>query len=921
VSDTGDRADADAQVERFAALVALPAGERAAALAALAISDGERAELAQLLAADDAPDAALGAGIARSAARTLRTTPVAGRLGPWRLLREIGAGGMGTVFLAERADGTFEQTVAIKLLRGFPTQDGRRRLRQERQLLAQLDHPYIAHLIDGGETDDGQPFLVMEHVEGLPVPAFAATAQLDRAGRIRLIDGIAQALAHAHQRLVVHRDLKPSNVLVRADGTPRLLDFGVAKLVDLGSSVGATSTRVGTPGYASPEQRLGGAVTTATDVYALGVLMRELLTGRTPLGTPCRPPLAAVAVDADLGGIIAKATSDDPADRYPTMEALRDDIGRWQAGRPVRAARNTAWYRTGKFVARHRAGVAAATLAVLVVAAFVWRLGVERDRAELARGLEAQQRQAAEQAAQTAQATLDFFGGLLAELSPDGNIDAPITLRRMLERGSDRIDRELPEGAPQTPLVNTYLGAIYVLLGEPADAEARLRAGLDAMIRQGHDHGPTFGRAARDYATVLVELGRLPESSDWLQRSAQAYRAGPGPGSAAEAAGSDIQAHIFAERFEQAEQAARAALERAHADGAPAEAIATLDIQLAVALNAQSRSEQAQAAAVAALARLDAVGLGRSMFVYQLEQELGRAQLRLARPAQALASFDRARAVYVQGRGEAGFLLIVLDEWRTTALQALGRLSDARRLVEATQARWAAAAGRPPDALSRHGLAWAYAVEGDLASAQDLVRRNLADGPGFAGLTAMQARHVRLASARILGLAGSHADAVALMQAELKGAAKPGRPGDLQRWRLYLGESALVAGDWPQARREIGRAEKAIKAGADPMPDWHLELSRVRGRLALAQGRLDDAERDLAPLPGLHEASPAYRRAIAALDLAALRDAQGRRDEATALVRDQLPVLRASVLPTHPDRQRAERLAERLDTAVTATVD
>jgi eukaryotic-like serine/threonine-protein kinase len=908
-----EQANRDAQLARFAQLIELEASERGAALAVMAIDAQQRAELSELLAADAIPDTALNASVAHGAIQAFAPSRTGDRLGPWRVLREIGAGGMGTVFLAERADGTFQQQVAIKLLRGFPTDEGRRRLRQERQVLAQLDHPYIARLIDGGETEDGQPFFVMEYVEGLPVPTYAAAKNLNRLERVELIDRVAEAVSHAHQRLVVHRDLKPSNVLVRDDATPRLLDFGVAKLVDSSAGEGLTSTRVWTPGYASSEQKQGRAITTATDVFALGTLLRELLSGKTPNGPPCQPHLSPVVIDADLAGIINKATSEQAADRYPTIEALRDDFKRWREGRPVRAARDTPWYRVRKFVFRHRTSVGVLVLAIVGLGIFIWRLDVERARARQAEARAAQQRIAAEQSAQTTRSTLDFFGGLIGELSPDGDIDAPITLRRMLERGTDRIARELPKGAPQAPLVNTYLGSIYALLGEPADAEPLFRSGIDAMSAQGLEHGPTFARAALDYANLLAEVGRLPESFIWLKRAAAAYRADPSATNEADATSCDVQAHIFAERHVEAEQDARRGVAQAIAGHANPEAIATLQQQRAVTLNALSRSAEAEATAVDGLARLNKAGLARSMFVYQFEQELGKAQLNLRRPSDALASLDRAREVYVQGRGETGFLLIVLDEWRTTALQDIGRLSEARSLVEQTQARWAKAAGREPDALSRHGLAWAFAIEGDLASAARLSRAILADAQGFTGLTPAQAQHIRLASARIIGLAGDPTSARNIVQAEIERSSPSDSQDDLRNWYLYVGESALEAGDWAKAQRDLDVAAKSIEASDHPTAQqWRLDLARVRGRLALAQAQFDDAERDLSPLLTLQSNTPAYRVAIAALDLAALRVAQGRVEEAKNLVRTHLPILRASVLPTHLDRIRAERLAKKL---------
>ena len=264
----------DQIAELFEHLVDLGDVDRESVLAELA--PPLRAHLRNLLVADRNPHDPLSALIG-GALHHDEGLP-GQRLGAWRVLRELGAGGMGTVLLAERADGQYTQQAAIKLIRGFSTEDGRRRLRMERQILAELDHPNIARLLDGGETADGQPYVAMEYVAGVELLDYLATHRLTLLQRLDLFDHIADAVQHAHQRLVIHRDLKPGNVLVRSDGEPKLLDFGVAKLIDIGidSDARHTSTRVWTPGYASPEQKQGKAVTTTTDVYSLGVILCEI---------------------------------------------------------------------------------------------------------------------------------------------------------------------------------------------------------------------------------------------------------------------------------------------------------------------------------------------------------------------------------------------------------------------------------------------------------------------------------------------------------------------------------------------------------------------------------------------------------------------------------------------------------------------
>ena len=223
-----------------------------------------------------------------------QTDGLAGQqVGPYRIIREIGRGGMGAVFLAERADGEFEQKVALKVVgRSFADTELKRRFRQERQILASLNHPNIARLLDGGVSKDGEPFLAMEHVEGMRIDVFADAQQLSTRERLGLFQQVCAAVQYAHQNLIVHRDLKPSNILVTAAGVPKLLDFGIAKLLDAEADGVHTVTALGvmTPEYASPEQVRGQAVTTATDVYSLGVVLYELLAGRRPYRVKSRKP-------------------------------------------------------------------------------------------------------------------------------------------------------------------------------------------------------------------------------------------------------------------------------------------------------------------------------------------------------------------------------------------------------------------------------------------------------------------------------------------------------------------------------------------------------------------------------------------------------------------------------------------------------
>src|SRR5712664_85981 len=307
------------------------------------------------------------------------------RIGSYRVLREIGHGGMGAVFLAVRDDDAYRKQVAIKLVRAFSASDLLvDRFRQERHILAALDHPNIARLLDGGATDDGLPYLVMEYVEGVPIDEYCEAHALSLRDRLALFRTVCSAVQFAHQNLVVHRDIKPANILIAADGTPKLLDFGIAKLLSpelAARGQAATAFPMMTPDYASPEQVRNEPITTASDVYSLGVLLYRVLTGRGPYRVPTgavlevieavrdqepqRPSAIVPKLAGDLDNIVLRALRKEPRERYASVDELSADIRRHLEGQPVSARKATVPYRAGKFVRRHKVGVAAAALLFL----------------------------------------------------------------------------------------------------------------------------------------------------------------------------------------------------------------------------------------------------------------------------------------------------------------------------------------------------------------------------------------------------------------------------------------------------------------------------------------------------------------------------------------------------------------------------
>jgi serine/threonine protein kinase len=386
----------------FDEAVELPRAERDAYLRR-ACGDDEalREEVDALLSESESVPLESGVG---EAVRALDAIPAGTRVGPYELVEEIGRGGMGTVHLARRADGAFERDVALKLVGpGLDAAYFLGRFEEERRILASLAHPNIAALLDGGTTDDGRPFLVMELVDGRPVDVYCREENLSLADRLRLLRDVCAAVQHAHRNLVVHRDLKPSNILVTKEGVPKLLDFGLARILtpEAGADRTATQYRLLTPAFASPEQVRGEPITTASDVYALGVLLYLLVTGRKPYRatttddyaallnavlTEEPPRMAAAApeakIPADLEAIARKALRKEPSGRYGSVEALSADVERFLAGRPVAARRGGTAYRARKFARRHWVGLSATGLIAASLVAGLLAANHERRRAE-----------------------------------------------------------------------------------------------------------------------------------------------------------------------------------------------------------------------------------------------------------------------------------------------------------------------------------------------------------------------------------------------------------------------------------------------------------------------------------------------------------------------------------------------------------
>jgi serine/threonine protein kinase/tetratricopeptide (TPR) repeat protein len=475
-------------------------------------------------------------------------------LGAYRLVSPIGQGGMGSVWLAERCDGRFEGRAAVKLLNvALVGHAGEERFRREGQFLAKLTHPHIAHLIDAGVSPTGQPYLVLEYVDGASIDDYCDEHALEIEARIHLFLDILEAVAHAHANLIVHRDIKPANVLVNSDRQVKLLDFGIAKLLDDGEpwdGSGAEKSHpltreagpVLTPGFAAPEQLARGQITTATDVHALGVLLYILLTGQHPAGAALESPVTLIraivdidprlmsdavvggfaTVDAlthhalrcnttpsklrrvlrgDLDTIVAKALKKDPSQRYASVTALADDLRRFLRHEPISARPDTLGYRTAQFVRRHVHGVLTTVVVAVMLGGltvfYTTRLAAERDRAQ-------QEATRAAQEAAKASKVSEALTGLLMGVDPFSNPGARDgqSVRGMLDVGAERVQRELAAEPEAQAEIFTALGRLYRRYGVHDRAQDFLQQALVSGQK-------VFGREHVSVAQTLNDLGAL----------------------------------------------------------------------------------------------------------------------------------------------------------------------------------------------------------------------------------------------------------------------------------------------------------------------------------------------------------------------------------------------------------------------------
>ncbi len=892
----------------FDEMVEAPADARAALLDRLCGDDTTlRHDVETLLAADGAADRFdRGVDSARNFVVAdwaengdVHAVHASERVGPWRLIEELGRGGMGVVWLAERADGQFEQRAALKLIkRGMDSEAVLARFLRERQILAHLEHPHIARLLDGGIADDGLPYFAMEYVEGLPLLDYAAEHELVLEDRIKLFLDICSAVQFAHRQLVVHLDLKPSNVLITADGTAKLLDFGIAKLLG-GESASASETgdlrdRPLTPAYASPEQLSGASVSTATDVYALGALLYELLTGQRPhdlgesptleeirklLETTAPPapskraaidaPIAARRLRGDLDTIVLTALKREPDRRYATVYALTVDLRSYLDGRPIAARRDSAVYRGSKFVLRHRLGVALAGIAVLglfaTTALALWEAGRAREQARQAETVTA--------------FLVDTFRVADPKGAPGG---VKLSAVDVLDAGAQRLDAQLASQPELASRFAAVLGSIYQELGQYDRAIALLNRSL--ALKNTAPDDPAKADILAQLARAQYEKGDYAAAEKNAGVALTTHRDSAGANSAIVARDLALQGEIARRQgdFKKAEPLLQQALAMSRTSLKAPDAQIAADLnELAALYNDMHRLDEGAALTEEALAMFRTLYGENHLDVAENLINLGSFRMQTGHVSEALPPLEQATAIYRHLLPADHPLLANALVVHANALDRLGRYREAeplyldalamqRRLlgndhpdVAATLnnlcvmyrhndefmrsadtcrqafAVWVAL-GKPehPFALaSKSNLSVALRESGDLAESERLIREVLAARLRQPGKKNFLVPYTMDQLGVVLHESGRSAEAVVqhqtaqAMRKDLQGTP----PLEVAAAQVDFALSELDVGDLPAANEQVGIALHALNAMKPINSERLADAWVAEARIALAQ--------------------------------------------------------------------------------------
>jgi serine/threonine protein kinase len=912
----------------------LPGEERAAWLASLHAQDTRlAAQLESLLAEHAALD---GSRFLERGSPLQPPAALAGEtLGAYRLVSPIGRGGMGSVWLAERCDGRFEGRAAIKLLNvALVGAAGEERFRREGHILARLRHPNIAHLADAGVSPTGQPYLVLEHVEGQPIDRYCDERKMAIDARLRLFLDVLEAIACAHANLIVHRDIKPPNVLVSGDGHVKLLDFGIAKLLESEPGSGtpqpgdaSTLTREGawalTPAYAAPEQVTGGQVTTATDVYALGVLLYVLLTGRHPAGSatspaallravveidPRRPSeavrdtrtasveeVAAIAsfravssarlgqlLKGDLDIIVAKALKKKPSERYATVSAFADDLRRYLNHEPIGARADSFAYRTGKFVRRNRTAV---TLAALVLIALLAGLAgtltqarratreaavavAERTRADHQARDATAQRDFARRQLSRAEAINDLNAFLIADAAPLGK---SFTARDLLARAEHIVDRQRGDAEDNRVEMLVAIGRLYGGLGETANenrileqAYTRSRPIPDASIR---------AKAACALGGAVVKIGDFVRARQLAQEGLEMLPAQP------QYALARVYCHMWASGVQNWAGDSNAALAHVQAaqDLASESGVASdllrlkLAMDLAESYRNAGREREANNAFQDAYARLVNLGREDTERAGTLLNNWALTLYGLGQPREAERMFRRAVEIGSADGSERGVEPIL---WNNLArpLFDLGRLSEAIALAERAHA---GAVREGNEVVTNQALflrSRLLLAKGDLRRAGQL-------------LTVVETQNKRMYPANHGTMIGLVSEQALLAQAR----------GDLDRAAALADRAVAMAQSNPHARYLLTRALLRRSALASQMHRLEAATSDATRAVALEVERAGTG-------------SPSCYVGWAYLALGRALSAQHKPDAAKAALASALEHLEPTLGESHSDTRSARQL-------------
>ncbi len=947
-----------------------PRAERAAFLTETCAGDFElRGEVEALLSAHERTSGMVDEERGEPQSGGSCDSPAGATVGAYRISRQLGRGGMGVVYLAERADGQFRQTVSLKMIRaGLEAAELSRRFETERQILASLSHPNIAALLDGGVADDGRPYLVMEYVDGIPIDVYSDTNRLAVSERLSLFCTVAHAVQHAHRSLVVHRDLKPSNILVTPDGHVKLLDFGIAKILDptlMGSDAPETRTglRLMTREYASPEQVRAEPVTTATDVYALGVVLYELLTGRRPFLLIGRTPAEAERIiteeepgrpsDAvrqsivesgpaergagteshgsgiradpislargtepqrlrrklkgDLDRIVLMALRKEPERRYSSAEQMAEDVGRYLAGQPVIAQSDSAAYRTRKFIGRHKAGVIAAGVVALALigGAILATIGMVRaTRAETVARTEAE----------TSRRVSDFLVELFAVSDPDEARGNSITAREILDIGAGRIAIEL-EGQPlvQARMMAT-IGDIYRKLGLYDEAEPLIGSALSRREALLGGESPEVAATIKSLAELQADRGDYAGADSLYRRAIAAFEISAGPRSPEVAATLARLADVFRRQglYEEAISLEERALSiKVEAFGSDHPEVAATYNGLGAIYARQGRYEESEQALRRALEiREGALGPDHPDVAATLS-DLAATIGRMGRDDEAEPMLIRALAI-----GEA----TLGREHRDVASQLLnlgslygrqGRMGDAETafLQSAEIREKVFGPDHPETGLAYKNLGLTYLLKGDYERSESYLRRTLTiDRAAFGD------EHLNVAW-DYMTLGGLYVRLARLDEAEdsyrrgislLEGVVGPEHPQTARGLR-GLGQIELRRGNASLAGELYEQSLRIVRATVGGENQEVASSLDGLGRASYQQGRYEQAVE-------LHEQALAMREKTTRADhpavsetlwkLADARLALKDPAEAERLYRRAIEISEAAHGPSHPDVAR-----------------